>query len=400
MGNELAINPKTIYSELQKQKAQMEAALPKHMTADRMARIAYTQLRTTPKLFSCTFDSFMACIMGAATLGLEPGVNGQCYLIPYEDRRKGITVCTLVPGWKGLIDLVSRSGRASAWTGVVRKEDFFEYRLGSSPKLEHEPGDDDLGNFTHVYAVGWVKDAQWPIIEVWSRAKVVKHLNQYNKVGDRHYALQNENNLEMYGRKVALLQVIKYLPSSIELRDATALEHNALEGKQNLTIDGVLTSGGMIPDGPDEKAVEAEGMMEQLGWDDNKRQMFRDNYSQKIADGLAYLKSEQQRASRGTQQHPATEKATTAPVASSAPAQGQQEQAPQQQTTTRRRGGNRQQTEAPAATQTQEDDSTSPSTAQQTESGSPDGTPAQSDQLFQEAGSEHPAVASAKKEWF
>ncbi len=397
MGNELAINPKTIYAELQKQKPQIEAALPRHMTPDRMARIAYTQLRTTPKLFSCTFDSFMACIMGAATLGLEPGVNGQCYLIPYEDRRKGITVCTLVPGWKGLIDLVSRSGRASAWTGVVRKEDFFEYRLGSSPKLEHEPGDDDLGNFTHVYAVGWVKDAQWPIIEVWSRAKVVKHLNQYNKVGDRHYALQNENNLEMYGRKVALLQVIKYLPSSIELRDATQLEHNALEGKQNLTIDGVLTSGGIIADGPNEQAVEAEGMMEQLGWDDNKRQMFRDNYSQKIADGLAYLKSEQQRASRGTQGPVATEKATTAPAASSAPAQVQQQQAPQQQSTTRRRGGNRQQAEAPAADQQpKEEDTGDGGTSNATPSDEPQ-TTGPIDGLFNE---EHPAVASAKREWF
>ena len=51
------------------------------------------------------------------------------------------------------------------------------------------------------------------VIEVWTRAKVEWHLKQYNKVGKRHYALQNENNFEMYGRKVALLQVLKYVPS-------------------------------------------------------------------------------------------------------------------------------------------------------------------------------------------
>ena len=398
MANELMINPKTIYAELQKQKPQIEASLPRHMTPDRMARIAYTQLRTTPKLFSCTFDSFMACIMGAATLGLEPGVNGQCYLIPYEDRRKGITVCTLVPGWKGLIDLVARAGRASAWTGAIRKGDTYRYKGGARPLLEHEPGDDDVDDFTHVYAVGWVKDADWPIIEFWSRAKVEKHLKQYNKVGDRHYALTNETNLEMYGRKIALLQVIKYLPSSVELRDAATLDQNALDGKQNLTIDGVLTSGGMIPDGPDEKAVEAEGVMEQLGWDDGKRQMFRDNYAgAKIADGLAYLKTEQQRASRGTQQQPATEKATTAPAASSAPPQGQQEQPAQQQATTRRRGGNRQQTEAPAAEQQPKEDHTANTSDTEESHGESTEATGPLDGLFNE---EHPAVASAKKEWF
>jgi recombination protein RecT len=392
MGNELAINPKTIYAEIQKFKPEIERALPRHMTPDRMARIALTQLRVNPKLFDCSFESFMGSIMAAAQLGLEPGVNGQCYLVPYAG------VCTLVPGWKGLMDLVSRAGRSSAWTGVVRPGDFFEYRLGSNPKLEHEPGDDDEGNFTHIYAVGWVKEAQWPIIEVWSRSKVEKHLRQYNKVGDRHYAKQNENNLEMYGRKVALLQVIKYLPSSVELRDAAELDNSAGEGKQNLTIDMAL-GGDLAGGGPSPDWAEAEGIMQKLNWDDSKRNMFRQNYTGKITDGLAYLKSEQQRASRGTQGQPATEKAP-APAAASAPPQGQQEQAPQQQATTRRRGGNRQQAEAPQAAQPQEEDSTSPSTAQQTESGPGDGTQSQPENLFQTGGAEHPAVASAKKEWF
>jgi hypothetical protein len=51
--------------------------------------------------------------MTAAQLGLEPGINGQGYLIPYKG------TCTFVPGWKGLVDLVARSGRATVWTGVV-----------------------------------------------------------------------------------------------------------------------------------------------------------------------------------------------------------------------------------------------------------------------------------------
>lgn len=242
----LVINPKTIHAELEKMKPEMERALPQHVKAERLARIALTQLRMNPKLFSCTRESFFGALLTAAQLGLEPGVNGQCYLIPYKKSAKvngqwqDRFICTLVPGWKGYIDLVARSERASVWTGAVRDGDEFEYQLGSNPKLEHRPGDKDTGKFTHVYAVGWIKGAQWPIIEVQSRTKVEAHLSQYNKVGDDHYAKKDENNFEMYGRKIALLQVIKYLPSSVELREASALDLTAFEGKQNLTIDMAL----------------------------------------------------------------------------------------------------------------------------------------------------------------
>ena len=58
MAADLTINPRTILTELQKFKPQMEAALPRHMTPDRMARIALTQLRVNPKLFKCTPESF------------------------------------------------------------------------------------------------------------------------------------------------------------------------------------------------------------------------------------------------------------------------------------------------------------------------------------------------------
>jgi recombination protein RecT len=233
---EIQLARKNIIGLLESQKAQITMALPKHLTADRLCRVAVTEMSKNPKLFECNPTSILASIITAAQLGLEVGVNGQAYLVPYSG------VCQLIPGWQGYVDLVSRAGRASVWTGAVRSGDFFKYQLGSSPKLEHTPGDEDGGNFTHVYAVGWIKDSQWPVIEVWSRAKVQKHLSQYNKVGNRHYALQNENNLEMYGRKVALLQVVKYMPKSIEMQQAQRLDISANDGVQSLT----LGSSGVI----------------------------------------------------------------------------------------------------------------------------------------------------------
>jgi recombination protein RecT len=46
-------------------KAQMALALPKHMTADRLARIATTEIRKIPKLAACDQASFLGQLCNA-----------------------------------------------------------------------------------------------------------------------------------------------------------------------------------------------------------------------------------------------------------------------------------------------------------------------------------------------
>lgn len=213
-----------------KLKGQMSLALPKHMNADRMTRLALTAFSTNPDLQLCTHESIAGSIMVASQMGLEPGVNGQGYLIPYKGR------CTFVPGWKGIVDIANRSGRSSVWTGAVFVGDEFDYAMGDRPFITHKPGR-GLGNaddLLYVYAVGRVKDSEWPIIEVWSMEKVWAHRDHYNKVGKRHYSFQNP---EMYARKIPLLQVLKYMPTSIELSNAIEVSHASEAGK-GIVLDG------------------------------------------------------------------------------------------------------------------------------------------------------------------
>jgi len=208
---------------LEKMKPQIDAALPKHMNADRVSRIAMTVFRSNPDFANCDPVSFIAALMTASQLGLEVGILGQAYLIPYKK------TCTFVPGWQGLVDLVSRAGRATVWTGAVFEGDEFDYALGDRPYVQHRPaGEDDEKKLTHVYAIGRVNGQEWPIIEVWPVNKVRKHLKTYNKVGERHYAFRH---FEMYARKVALLQVIKYVPKSIELVSAMTADNEADRGR-------------------------------------------------------------------------------------------------------------------------------------------------------------------------
>ncbi|MDN7913720.1 recombinase RecT [Burkholderia cepacia] len=223
-------NPVASFSSfLDKFKPQMALALPKHLTADRMARLAVTAFSSTPKLQECEPKTIVAGIMTAATLGLEIGVDGQGFLVPYG------RTCQFVPGWKGLVDLVSRSGRATVWTGAVFEGDEFDYALGDSPFIRHRPGEEnDPDKITHVYAVGRVNGSEYPVIEVWTIRKVWKHRDKYNKVGAKHYSFRDP---EMYARKVPLLQVLKYMPKSIELQNAMAIA-NAADNGHHAVIDG------------------------------------------------------------------------------------------------------------------------------------------------------------------
>lgn len=104
----------TIRGLLEKSRKQLEMAIPKHMTVDRLLRVAMTSIQRTPKLLDCTPQSLLACVMTCAQLGLEPDqFLGQAYLVPFKDTEKNITVCTLIPGYRGYIALARRSGEVA-----------------------------------------------------------------------------------------------------------------------------------------------------------------------------------------------------------------------------------------------------------------------------------------------
>lgn len=214
---------------LDKMKPQIALALPRHLNADRMARLALTQFSTNKQLQECDSTSIAGALITAAQLGLEIGVNGQAYLIPYKKR------ATLVPGWRGLVDLVNRSGRATVWTGAVFEGDEFDYALGDLPFVKHKPGDEDEPDaLCYVYAIGRVRDARQAVVEVWPMSKIWKHRDRFNKVGRAHYSFEHP---EMYARKIPLLQVLKYMPSSIELSTAMTLSEGADSG-EGIVLEG------------------------------------------------------------------------------------------------------------------------------------------------------------------
>lgn len=245
-GSAVRATPTKEFSDfMDRLKPQMALALPRHMNPDRMARLALTAFSSNKDMQQCEFRTIAASLMTAGAMGLEPGVNGAGYLIPYKG------TCTFVPGWKGLVDLVSRSGRATVWTGAVFEGDDFDYALGDRPFVRHRPGDEtDPDKLTHVYAVGRSNGSDYPVIEVWSMRKVWKHRDALNKQGGKHYSYRHP---EMYARKVPLLQVLKYMPTSIEVANAIAVAEAAESGRGAVIEGNFVTIDAEDADTHDER---------------------------------------------------------------------------------------------------------------------------------------------------
>jgi recombination protein RecT len=208
----------TIAAYLKKMGPEIEKALPKHMDADRMARIALTTIRTNPKLLECSVPSLLGAVMQAAQLGLEPGLVGHCYFVPFKNGKTGQSEVQFIIGYKGMIDLARRSGNIeSIYAHAVYENDTFEYEYGLHPKLVHKPAMTDRGAFIGAYAVAHFKDGGYqfefmPKEEIEKRRKRSKAANAGPWVTD----------YEEMAKKTVIRHMWKYLPISIEIQQQAA----------------------------------------------------------------------------------------------------------------------------------------------------------------------------------
>jgi len=208
-------------------KAQMALALPKHMTSDRLARIALTEIRKVPTLAKCDQTSFLGAIMQCAQLGLEPGgALGHAYLLPFENRKKGVTEVQFIVGYRGMIDLARRSGQIVSLTArTVHENDEFSYQYGLNEDMMHVPATGDRGALLYVYAVAKLKDGGVQF-EVMSRSDIDK-VRAQSKAGN--YGPWQTHYDEM-AKKTVIRRLFKYLPVSIELATAVTMDEKADAG--------------------------------------------------------------------------------------------------------------------------------------------------------------------------
>lgn len=253
---ELKKKKETAWGLLQSMKGGIAAVLPKHLTPERMATIAYTAMQRNPRLLECTKESLIGSIMTAAMLGLEPsGPLGHGALIPYKNH--GTYECQFQPMYQGLLELARRSGFIlSVQLREVRKGDRFSFRFGLRPDLEHIPlegegADDPKREVTHVYCVIDLIGGgqQWDVIS-WDEG--IAHGARFSpswddrlnggKGGFRLDSVWADDPLAMI-RKTILKKVLKLCPKSPEMAAALLGDDGAERGRSVRTTkiaDGVF----------------------------------------------------------------------------------------------------------------------------------------------------------------
>lgn len=242
------------------QKAAVAAVLPKHVSPDRMLRIALGALRTTPKLMNCSVESLMGAVVHCSQLGLEPNTPlGHAYLIPFENRKRGVTEVQIVLGYKGLVDLARRSGQiVSISAHEVCENDEFEFVYGLDEKLNHKPAMKSRGDVVAFYAVAKLVGGGHAF-EVMSAEQVnaIRDASQnYKFARDKGSTVWGAHYVEM-GRKTVLRRLVKYLPVSVELAQAARLDEVSAAG-QSQALDNVLEGDYITPSAGDEDGSGGE----------------------------------------------------------------------------------------------------------------------------------------------
>jgi recombination protein RecT len=227
---------KNAWGLIQQQKRNIAAVLPKHITPDRLAMIAFTAMRRTPKLLECSRESIVGSLLTAAMLGLEPsGPLGHGALIPYKGE------CQFQPMYQGLLDLARRSGFIrDVQLRPVYQGDTYHYKFGLEPDITHVPmegpgADDPDRKVTHVYCIIRFMNGgvQW---DQMSYEQGLAHGMRYSPSWDRLKkefkpgSVWADNPVAMI-LKTICKRVLKLCPKSPEMAAALTLDDHQEAGR-------------------------------------------------------------------------------------------------------------------------------------------------------------------------
>lgn len=220
----------TINSLLERSTKGFASVLPKHITPERMIRIAASEYNKNKALQSCDPLSFCAAVMEAAQLGLEPAsALHHCYLVPYAGQVK------LMLGYRGKIELIRRHPDVTNFQiFAVYRGDVFTYNLGLYPDIKHEPkGESD--ELTHVYGIVTFRNGSKEF-QVMTRGEVERVRDKFSKKDKRtgNFSDAWVDSFDEMAKKTLVHRMAKTLPMANEYRDVIMnVSGNIIEMEQD-----------------------------------------------------------------------------------------------------------------------------------------------------------------------
>lgn len=205
-------------------KNQIAQALPTHLTPDRFMRIIFTSMQKTPKLMNCTQESLFSALIDCSQLGIEPD-GRRAHLIPYGNQ------CQLIIDYKGLVELVMRSGEVSkVHADTVCDNDDFEFNMGTITK-HHINFRKPRGKAYAVYAVATLKDGN----EV-SEVMTVEDVEKIRAKSKSSSSSPWRDHWGEMAKKTVFRRLSKWLPLSPELKEKITKDDNQFDLDKNQEV--------------------------------------------------------------------------------------------------------------------------------------------------------------------
>jgi len=234
---------------------QLAAALPKFLDTDHFVRSAITEFRMNPALTECSVPSVLGYFMQAAACGLEPAsVLGQCYPVPFNNKKTGARECQFLLSYRGMLSIARRSGEiASVIAETVHEKDEFEIAYGLEPNLVHKPhiGDNPGATIGAYCVVRFKGEGVEPLIKFMPKAEIDAHRKRSKASSSGPWV----TDYEEMAKKTVFRSVFKWLPVSLEqvmatTGDGAAVKYNtqAQNADDALEIEFVRSEDEEAPD--------------------------------------------------------------------------------------------------------------------------------------------------------
>jgi len=267
----LAKNVKDVSDLFESRKSEIVAALPKHMDATRMLRIAVTSIRKNPKLAEANISSLYGAVMEAAQCGLYlDGVLGEASLLPFYNNKKKVYEVVFIPGYRGLVKLAHRSGKVrNISSHIVYKGETFSYSEGAETTLTHIPKPPSEREEKRVGAYSRVVFTDGSVSLNWMWADEIVSIRDSSPSARKETGpwFGSEFEQDEMWKKTVFRNHSKWLNLSSELTTAAVLDemHDAGVSQQLLGPEEVYTEAPVIAmpepvveESPEDEPVEAE----------------------------------------------------------------------------------------------------------------------------------------------
>ena len=197
---------------------------------------ALTVLSQNDKLSMSTEESVYTAMLTAATLNLPLNPSlGFAYLVPFNNRKKGVQECQFQIGYKGLIQLAMRSGQFK----TISAAPIFEGQLISSNPLtgfEFDFSVESNGNPIGYAAYFSLTNGFEKTLYI-DKKTIDKHGKKYSQTYKSGFGLWKDDFEAMALKTVLKLLLGKYAPMSIEMQRAVISDQAVIKDVETMDVD-------------------------------------------------------------------------------------------------------------------------------------------------------------------